>query len=118
MEHITDRIFKIDNQAIDLSEEFKEKIEEIWEEAIEKSNDDSYVEGVSDVLDSMIHHGMKGSAAIVENYLITDGVIEVSGDAENDDEDEEDSDDKKRNPKRGKIKENAQYISDISKMIG
>ncbi len=75
MERIADKIFKIDNQEIDLSKDFKDKIQTIWEQAVEKSNDDSYLEGGVDVIESMVKHGMSGIADIVENYLIADGVI-------------------------------------------
>ena len=79
---ITDKLFTIDGgHIIDLSSNFKKKVEKIFYEAVEeRANEESYLDGVEDVLENMKTHGMVGTAEIVERNLIADGVLEAVND--------------------------------------
>lgn len=112
---ITDKLFTIDGgKVVDMSSDFKDKVEKIFYEAVEsRVNEESYIDGIEDVLENMKRNGMAETADIVEKNLIADGVIQISGD----DDDEEDDENSKR--KKGVIKEkNNFWINEVVSMIG
>ena len=114
---IADKLFNIDGgEIVGMSSDFKDKAENIFYEAVEeRASEESYLDGIEDVLENMVKHGMAGSAEIVEQNLIADGVIQVSGDCEN--EDKETSEDSKR--KKGVVKEGwDSWMNEVVSMIG
>ena len=107
--NLIDKLFTIDGgQIVDMSSSFKDKAEKIFYEAVEdRVNEESYLDGIEDVLENMKKHGMKETADIVERNLLTDGFIEDSGDADTD-EGEQDK----------KTDESMYYADIVAGMIG
>lgn len=81
-----DRILMIDGEKIEFSPEIKERMEQVFNEAVEKQCDFHYLEGIEDVLENMKKHGMSESADIVEKNLVADGIIDVNDDERKTDE--------------------------------
>ena len=100
---LLDKIMVVNGESVELSPEIRERMEEVFNEAVQDRLEEAELNGIDCVLDTMKMHGMAGSAEIVERYLVADGVIIVSGDGENENEDD---------------KQNEAWMSDIVKMIG
>ena len=118
MGKLIDKIMVVQGEAVELSPEITERMERIFNDAVDEELHSYYVEGIEDVLETMEELNIKGVLKLVEQKLIEKKIL-VSADKENDDEESDDEEDKKkRNSKRGSIKEGYEYASEISKMIG
>jgi hypothetical protein len=108
---IADKLFTIDGgEVLGMSSNFRDKVERIFYEAVlDRTSQESYLDGVEVVLESMNKHGMRESAIIVERNLVADGVIEVIGDGDNEEDKQE---------KKAKTDESRCYADIVAGMIG
>lgn len=102
MSNLLDKIMVVDGDEVVLSPEIKLRMEVVFNEAVEERLEDAELNGIEIVLETMDSMELQKSRELVENRLIADGVIEVSGDGGDVDE---------KNEQSG-------FVSEIAKMIG
>ncbi len=82
MGNLIEQIIVVDGHDIEFSPEIQERMKTLFDEAVDRESEEHFLDGIETVLNCMVKMGMDGSKRLVMERLVSDGVIEVDDDKE------------------------------------
>lgn len=105
MSDLLDKIMVVEGESVELSPDIRDRMKKVFDEAVEQSNENAYLDGIEITMATMINMGLDSTRKLVQERMVSDGVIELA--------DPEGADSGDEAPKNREI-----WIDEVVRMIG